>query len=244
VTEIIEVRFGYDGIVFASDKAGAAFEFTQADWFNALSDKVLVDGALVDNPYTTWAQVNPALPDQPILALIPGTKHGTREVFEEKVILTGCEETGAHEAFAAANGGDAKAADKACIALRTDGVSVDIDGDYTETLARISSNPNGIGVFGLSFYESNTDKLRVATMAGVTPTVEAIATDEYPVSRPLYFYIKAAHLAEIPGLKDYAEFFLMDDVAGPDGPLAEYGLVADPELADTQAAVAEERLMN
>lgn len=244
VTEIIEVRFGYDGIVFASDKAGAAFEFTQADWFNALSDKVLVDGALVDNPYTTWAQVNPALPDQPILAFIPGTKHGTREVFEEKVILTGCEETGAHEAFAAANGGDAKAADKACIALRTDGVSVDIDGDYTETLARISSNPNGIGVFGLSFYESNTDKLRVATMAGVIPTVEAIANGEYPVSRPLYFYIKAAHLAEIPGLKDYAEFFLMDEVAGPDGPLAEYGLVADPELADTQAAVAEERLMN
>lgn len=244
VTEIIEVRFGYDGIVFASDKAGAAFEFTQADWFNALSDKVVVDGALVDNPYTTWAQVNPALPDQPILAFIPGTKHGTREVFEEKVILTGCEETGAHEAFAAANGGDAKAADKACIALRTDGVSVDIDGDYTETLARISSNPNGIGVFGLSFYESNTDKLRVATMAGVIPTVEAIASGEYPVSRPLYFYIKAAHLAEIPGLKDYAEFFLMDEVAGPDGPLAEYGLVADPELADTQAAVAEERLMN
>ena len=99
-------------------------------------------------------------------------------------------------------------------------------------------------MFGLSFYESNTDKLRVATMTGVIPTVEAISTGEYPVSRPLYFYIKAAHLVEIPGLKEYAEFFLMDEVAGPDGPLAEYGLVSDPELAKTQAAVAEERLMN
>jgi len=244
VTDIIEVRIGYDGIVFASDKAGAEFAFTPADWFGALSDKVLVEGALVDNPNTSWAQVNPALPDRPILAFIPGTKHGTREVFEEKVILAGCEESGAFDAIMAENGGDKKAAEKACMTLRTDGLSVDIDGDYTETLARISSNLNGIGVFGLSFYESNTDKLRVATMSGVVPSVETIASGDYPVSRPLYFYIKAAHLAEIPGLKDYAEFFLMDEVAGPDGPLAEYGLVSDPELAETQAAVAEERLMN
>ena len=244
VTDIIEVRIGYDGIVFASDKDGAEFVFTPADWFNALSDRVLVDGALVANPNTSWAQVNSAFADQPILAFVPGTKHGTREVFEEKVILAGCEETGALEALTAENGGDKKTAEADCMSLRTDGLSVDIDGDYTETLARIRSNPNGIGVFGLSFYESNTDKLRVATMSGISPSVETIASGEYPVSRPLYFYIKAAHLGVIPGLKEYAEFFLMDEVAGPDGPLAEYGLVSDPELSETQAAVAEERLMN
>ena len=123
------------------------------------------------------------------------------------------------------------------MALRTDGVSIDIDGDYTETLARVDANKNGIGVFGLSFYQNNTDKLRVGTMGGVVPSVESIASGEYPVSRPLYFYVKNAHLDVIPGLQEYVEFFVSDEMAGPDGPLSAYGLVSDPELAKTQAAV-------
>ncbi|HBR36915.1 MAG TPA: phosphonate ABC transporter substrate-binding protein, partial [Sulfitobacter pontiacus] len=147
------------------------------------------------------------------------------------------------EAFKAANGDDKKAAEKACIALRTDGVSVDIDGDYTETLARIESNKDGIGVFGLAFYENNTDKLTVANMSGIEPTVETISSGDYPVSRPLFFYVKKAHIGVIPGLKEYAEFFVADEIAGPDGPLAEYGLVSDPELAKTQSVVAEETVM-
>ncbi len=240
VNDIIEVRIGYDGIVFASDIAGNSFEFTPSDWFNALSDQILVDGTLVANPHTMWNEVNASFPAQPIQAYVPGTKHGTREVFEDKVILAGCEATGAFEAFKAANGDDKKAAEKACVALRTDGKSVDIDGDYTETLARIESNKDGIGVFGLAFYENNTDKLQVATMSGIVPSTESIASGEYPVSRPLFFYIKKAHIGVIPGLKDFAEFFMLDDVAGPDGPLAEYGLVSDPELEDTQAVVADE----
>jgi phosphate transport system substrate-binding protein len=243
VSDIIEVRIGYDGIVFASDIDGETFEFTPADWYRALSDKVVVDGAIVANPYTMWNEVDAAYPAQPIQAFVPGTKHGTREVFEEKVILAGCEETGDFEAFKAANGDDKKAAEKACIALRTDGKSVDIDGDYTETLARIDSNKDGIGVFGLAFYENNTDKLSVATMSGVVPSTESISTGEYPVSRPLYFYIKKAHIGVIPGLKEFAEFFVADEIAGPDGPLAEYGLVSDPELADTQTIVADETVM-
>ena len=240
VTDIIEVRIGYDGIVFASDIAGEEFAFTPTDWFLALSDEIMVDGKMVANPNTSWNQVNASFPDQPIQAFVPGTKHGTREVFEDKVILEGCEATGALEAIEAANGGDHKAAEKACIALRTDGKSVDIDGDYTETLARIESNKDGIGVFGLAFYENNTDKLQVATMSDIVPSTESIATGEYPVSRPLYFYIKKAHVGVIPGLKDFAEFFVADEIAGSDGPLAEYGLVSDPELEATQSAVSDE----
>ncbi|MBK5947240.1 phosphonate ABC transporter substrate-binding protein [Rhodobacter veldkampii DSM 11550] len=238
VTEIMEVRFGYDGIVFASDINGPEFAFTPADWFNALAAKVVKDGALVDNTAKTWADVNAALPAQDILAFIPGTKHGTREVFDEKVIIQGCKDTGTLEALTAANGGDEKAGEKACMSLRTDGVSVDIDGDYTETLARVDANKNAIGVFGLSFYQNNTDKLRVGTMSGVVPSVETIASGDYPVSRPLYFYVKKAHIGVIPGLQEYIDFFVSDDMAGPDGPLAAYGLVSDPELAKTQADVA------
>ncbi len=243
VTDIIEVQIGYDGIVFASDINGNSFEFTPEDWYKALSAQIVVDGQLVDNPNKTWADVNPAFPAQPIAAFIPGTKHGTREVFEDKVILAGCEHLGDFDVYKAANSDDKKAAEKACIALRTDGVSVDIDGDYTETLARIDSNKDGIGVFGLAFYENNTDKLQVATMSGIVPSTESIASGEYPVSRPLFFYVKKAHIGVIPGLKEYAEFFVADEVAGPDGPLAEYGLVSDPELAKVQDTVAKETVL-
>ncbi|GGF62892.1 phosphonate ABC transporter substrate-binding protein [Paracoccus acridae] len=237
VTDIIEVRIGYDGIVFANSANGPDFAYTPADWFNALSAKVVRDGQVVDNTAANWNEVNPDLPEQEILAFVPGTKHGTREVFEEKVILAGCEESGAMEAFVA-SGMDEDAAEQACMTLRTDGRAVDIDGDYTETLARIESSPNGIGVFGLSFYENNTDKLKVGTISGVTPSTETIASGEYPVSRPLFFYVKKAHLGEIQGLQEFVEFFVADEIAGPDGPLAEYGLVSDPELAATQEAVA------
>ena len=238
VTEIMEVRIGYDGIVFASEINGNDFAFTAADWFNALAAEVVQDGKIVANPYTKWSEIRADLPDQDILAFVPGTKHGTREVFEEKVIAAGCEETGAAEVFTAEKGEDDGEA--ACMSLRTDGKSVDIDGDYTETLARIQSAPNGIGVFGLSFYENNTDKLKVATIGGITPSTETIAKGEYPVSRPLFFYVKKQHIGTIPGLKEYVEFFVSDEMAGPEGPLAAYGLVADPELAATQAAVADE----
>ncbi|MDS9467611.1 substrate-binding domain-containing protein [Paracoccus sp. MBLB3053] len=238
VTDIMEVRIGYDGIVFASDIEGNDFQFTAADWFNALAAKVVKDGKVVENTATKWNEVRADLPEQEILAFVPGTKHGTREVFEEKVIAAGCKESGAADVFTAELGEDA--AKEACMALRTDGKSVDIDGDYTETLARIQSAKNGIGVFGLSFYENNTDKLKVATIGGVTPSTETIAKGEYPVSRPLFFYVKKAHIGEIQGLKEYVEFFVSDELAGPEGPLAAYGLVADPELAATQSAVANE----
>ncbi len=244
VTDIMEVRIGYDGIVFASQIDGPAYTaFSQSDIFNALAPKVMMDGKLVDNPYTKWSDFNPELPDAEILAFIPGTKHGTREVFEEKVVAVGCEATGAMEAMIAGGMSEDDAED-ACLEVRTDGRSVDIDGDYTETLASIDANANGIGVFGLAFYENNTDKLKVATMAGISPSTETISSGEYPVSRPLYFYVKKAHIGVVPGLKEYAQFFISDDLAGPSGPLANYGLVSDPELADTQAAVSGEATMN
>lgn len=248
VTEIMEVRFGYDGIVFASDINGADFALTPADVWGALAAEVAKDGAVAANTAKTWADVNAALPAQDIMAFIPGTKHGTREVFDEKVLLKGCEDAGAYDAFVAASAGadeDAKKKDAhdKCLAVRTDGASVDIDGDFTETLARIDANKTAIGVFGLSFYENNTDKLKVATINGIVPSVETISKGEYPVSRPLFFYVKKAHIGVIPGLKEYVEFFLSDDMAGPEGELTAYGLVPDPELEATRAAVAAETPM-
>ena len=219
VGEITEVRIGYDGIVFASN-----------------IDQLNIDNLTVEQLYTAlhadstaklWSDVDPSLPGVEILAYIPGTKHGTREVFDVKVMEAGCKSVLGVEKL----DDDQK---KACVKVRTDGASVDIDGDYTETLARLDANKTALGVFGLSFYQNNTDKLEVATVSGVFPSVETISSGDYPISRPLYFYVKDAHLEVIPGLREYVQFFVSDEMAGPDGPLAQYGLVPDPELAATQ----------
>jgi len=243
VTDIMEVRLGYDGIVFASDINGPDFVLTPSDLYLGLAAQVVKDGKLVDNTATKWSDVNPKLPAQDILAFVPGTKHGTREVFETKVLVAGCKTTGAEEAIMAANGGDKDKATKACVAMRTDNRAVDIDGDYTETLSRMDTNKTAIGVFGLAFYENNTAKLKVATMSGIVPSTATIADGTYPVSRPLFFYVKKSHVGMVPGLKEFTQFFVSDDMAGPDGPLASYGLVSDPKLADTQAAVEAEDTM-
>jgi phosphate transport system substrate-binding protein len=123
------------------------------------------------------------------------------------------------------------------MALRTDGVSIDIDGDYTETLARVDANKNGIGVFGLSFYQNNTDKLRSRTMSGIVPVhrVDRFGRISGFASAVLLRQERAPR--RDPGLQEYIEFFVSDEMAGPDGPLAAYGLVSDPELAKTQEMV-------
>lgn len=221
VTTVTEIRFGYDGIVFASKIDGPHFDLTPQEIYKAL------------NPASTaknWKEVDPSLPDQAILVFIPGTKHGTREVFDTKVLEEGCKaELGLDKLD-----DDQK---KACHEVRADGVAVDIDGDYTETLARIEANQIAIGVFGLSFYENNASTLQVATINGVTPSIDTISDGSYPISRPLFMYLKNQHLGVIPGLKEYVEFFVSDEMSGPDGALVEYGLVPDPDLAATQEMV-------
>ena len=229
VSEPVEVRIGYDGIVFASRLETKGFEnLTPMHIYLAISDKSNAEN---------WKEVDPNFPDRPIKTFIPGTKHGTREVFDKKVMVVGCKSAGSYDLFFKQNGGDKKKAEKECMKVRTDGVSIDIDGDYTETLNRLKNNPEGIGVFGLSFLLNNTDSIYAANVNGVAPSTETIASGEYPISRPLQFYVKMEHIDFIPGLKEYIQFFVSDDMAGPDSPLAEYGLVSDPELAATQEMV-------
>ncbi len=239
VTDIEEVKFGYDGIVFAVDKSFGNLALTPKDVYLAIAAEIVVDGKLVANPNKKWNQVNPAFPDVDIAMFIPGEKHGTREVFETKVLDIGCAEAGAKDAIKGLITDEKEAAAK-CIAVRKDGVATDIDGDYTETLSRIDANKTAIGVFGLSFYENNADKLNVATVNGIVPTTETVAKGEYPVSRPLFFYVKKAHLGVIPGLKEYVEFFVSDAQVGPDSAAVEFGLIPAPadELKATQESVA------
>ncbi|RUO31168.1 substrate-binding domain-containing protein [Aliidiomarina soli] len=219
VEEVIEVKIGYDGIVFASRAGGGRFELEPEHVFLAQARRVPQDGEMVMNPYSSWAEIDSSLPDQEIVLAIPGSNHGTREVYEEKVILEGCKKFEQIQAL------DSSAQNDACLAMRTDGRVVEIAGDYTETLARLESNRNTVGVFGLSFYESNRDRLQVATVSGVTPSIDNIIAGDYPVSRPLYFYIKGAHIGVIPGLQEFAQFFVSDMTSGFGSILESAGLI-------------------
>ncbi|MEN3793173.1 substrate-binding domain-containing protein [Fulvimarina sp. MAC3] len=224
VNEISEVKFGYDGIVFASAASGASFALTPEMVYKAMAAQVPQDGEMGQNSYSNWSQVDSSLPDQEIAAFIPASNHGTREVFEEKLLLQGCEDSGAMKMMT--DGGmDEDAAEDACMQVRNDGSIGEISGDYTETLARIDANPQAVGVFGLAFFEQNQDKLQVATVDGVTPSADTIASGEYPVSRPLFFYVKRAHLGVVPGLQEYVQFFLSEQMTGEGSPTVEYGLV-------------------
>ncbi len=229
VKKIQEVKFGYDGIVFASRAQGPEFKLKPEHIFKAFAAQLPVNGKMVANPNTNWSQIDKSLPNQAILLVVPASNHGTREVFEEKVIHIGCE-TIAH--FKALPKDDKT---KACNAMRTDGRVVEIAGDYTETLARLQAQRNAVGVFGLSFYDQNRDRLRVATMNGVVPSLETIASGQYPVSRPLFFYVKGEHIGVVPGITQYVEFFLNKRISGPRSPLEEAGLIPLPEKERVQA---------
>ena len=224
VTDIREVQFGYDGIVFASAATGPDFALTPLQVYKAIAANVYVDGNLVPNPYKAWNEVDPALPAQPIALAVPASNHGTREVFQERVVTAGCEEAGLPEGHP----------EDACTAYRQD-VVVEISGDYTETLARLNSDANTVGVFGLSFYEQNTDTLKVASVSGVVPSKETVVSGEYPVSRPLFFYVKGQHIGVVPGINEYVAFFLSEAISGEGGTLEAAGLI--PQPADKSAEV-------
>jgi phosphate transport system substrate-binding protein len=222
VRNVLEVVFGYDGLVFASRADRAGFELTPQQVFAAIAADLPQNGAMSGNAYGRWSQIDPSLPDQDIVLVIPATNHGTREVFEETVVLPGCK---AYPEYAALEG-DART--DACLSFRQDGRVIEVAGDYTETLARLDAQPEAVGLFGLSFYDQNRDRLRVATVDGVLPSLETIASGEYPVSRPLYFYVKGEHIGWVPGIEEYVVFFLSDPIAGQGGILEEAGLIPAP----------------
>ena len=238
VNTVQEIKIGYDGIVFASNAKKAVYKLKPVHVFTAISAQLPSNGKLVANPYTTWNQIDPSLPKEAITLVIPASNHGTREVFQEKMVDAGC------EAFDYFKNLEKDAQKKACSTFRKDGRVIEIAGDYTETLARLKTSPNAVGVFGLSFYDQNRDKLRVATVNAVTPSEKTILSGQYPVSRPLFIYVKGEHLKSIKGLPQFAEYFLNKKVSGKGSKLEKAGLISmsDKErakiLADFKAGKA------
>lgn len=229
VKEIVEVKVGYDGIAVANSKQAGQFSLTRRDLYLALAKDVpAADGSekLVANPYKTWKDVNPALPATAIEVLGPPPTSGTRDAFVELVMEHGCKDT---PWVAAMEKSDKNAFKAACFTVREDGAYIEAGENDNLIVQKLEANPDALGIFGFSFLDQNTDMVQGSLIDGVAPTFEAIASGDYPVSRPLFFYVKKAHVGVIPGIQEYVNEFTSDKAWGPEGYLADKGLIPMPE---------------
>ena len=235
VAEIIEVKIGYDGIVIANSYAAPAIAVTRADIFLALAKQVPGKnaGELVNNPYATWADVNPALPATRIEVLGPPPTSGTRDAFVELAMEGGCQSVAWIRELAKTDGDRYRSI---CHTIREDGAFIEAGENDNLIVQKLEANPGAFGIFGFSFLDQNTATVKGATVDGVAPTFEAIAAGEYPVSRPLYFYAKKAHVDVIPGLRGFLREFTSERTWGDDGYLSDRGLIPMP--AAERGAVA------
>lgn len=234
VREIVEVKIGYDGIVLASARSTPRLKVSLRDLWLALAREVPdpKGGAkLVANPYKTWKDVNPTLPAWRIEVLGPPPTSGTRDAFAELALEHGC---AAFESIAALKKTDEKKFRAVCQTVREDGVYVEAGENDNLIVQKLVANPRAYGVFGYSFLEQNADKLQGSIVEGVAPEYELIAAGKYPVSRALYVYVKKAHVDVIPGLREYLAEYTSERAIGPEGYLAEKGLIALPDVQRRQ----------
>ena len=232
VTDITEVKIGYDGIAVANSKKAIQFSLTQRDLYLALAKDVPnPDGSdkLVANPYQTWKDVNASLPAHKIEVLGPPPTSGTRDAFTELAMDTGCETFGFLKAMSKT---DKKGFKAACQTVREDGAYIEAGENDNLIVQKLESNPNALGIFGFSFLEQNDDKVQGSKIEGTTPQFETIADGSYPLSRPLFFYVKNAHMKAIPGLKEYLAEFTSKAAMGSEGYLIDKGLIplSDSEI--------------
>lgn len=229
VREVIEVKIGYDGIILASSKKVKPLQLTRKDVFMALAKDVPDPGGaekLIPNPYKTWHDVNSSLPDTKIEVLGPPPTSGTRDAFVELAMEGGCNK---FDWIKGMKKKDKRAYKKICHTIREDGAFVEAGENDNLIVQKLYVNPGAIGIFGFSFLDQNTDKVQGSLVDGVVPTFEAIADGEYPVSRPLYFYAKKAHVGTIPGITEFLIEFTSDKAWGTDGYLTDKGMIPMPE---------------
>ena len=234
VKEIVEVKIGYDGIVIANSKSAPSFHLTRKDLFLALAKDVPATdsldsdpaGKLVPNPYKTWKDVNSSLPNIKIEVLGPPPTSGTRDAFVELAMEGGAKKITWIKALKKT---DKNAYKALCHTIREDGAYIEAGENDNLIVQKLSANKNALGIFGFSFLDQNADKLQGSFVDGVQPKFEAIADGSYPVSRPLFFYVKKAHVQTIPGMKEFLAEFTSEKAWGDEGYLTDKGLIPMPE---------------
>lgn len=239
VGDVVEVKIGFDGIVLANAVDAPLMDMSLKDVFMAFAKDVPTsdtDCTMKANPYTTWSEINPALPDNKIEAYGPPPTSGTRDAFVEIAMEGGAKKV---ECLAALRKQDKKAFANLAHTLREDGKWIDAGENDNALVQTLVNTPTAVGVFGYSFLDQNADKIKGANIDGTAPEFENIAAGDYPVARSLYFYIKKSHVDMTPGLQKFALEFTSDAAAGPGGYLEEIGLVPlpDAERATVRATV-------
>ena len=232
IKDVIEVKIGYDGIVLANSKKADQMQLTRKDVFMALAKEVPgKDGKLMANPYTTWRDVNPSLPAVAIEVLGPPPTSGTRDAFVELAMEGGAKK---FESLAALRKEDKKDFQKIAHTLREDGAYVEAGENDNLIVQKLQANPNALGIFGFSFLDQNSDVVQGSMVDGEAPTFDNIAEGKYPVSRPLFFYVKKAHVGTIPGIAEYLSEFTSEKAWGPEGYLADKGMIPMPDAERKQ----------
>jgi len=229
VADITEVKVGFDGIVFANSKEAAQSEITLRQLFLALAKDVPAneDGSeLMPNPYETWSDIDPSLPNSRIEVLGPPPTSGTRDAFAELALEGGCKTFDGIKAMKKEDKNKYKAV---CHAIREDGAYVEAGENDVLIVQKLVANPAAYGVFGFSFLDQSADKVQGSKIGGIAPTFEAISDGSYPVSRSLFFYVKDAHVGVIPGMVEFIDEFTNEGAWGPDGYLADKGLIPLPD---------------
>lgn len=244
VNDIVEVKIGYDGIVMANDNKAPTYQLTRRDIFLALAKSVPSGdatgvGSMIANPYKTWKDVNPSLPAVKIEVLGPPPTSGTRDAFVELAMEGGCK---SFDWIKALKKADKSAYKSVCHTVREDGAYIEAGENDNLIVQKLQANPSALGIFGFSFLDQNADKIKGNAIDGVVPTFDDIADGKYPVSRPLYFYVKAAHVGVIPGIAEYLAEFTSDKAWGDDGYLSDRGLIPMPDAERDQVAKAARSL--
>lgn len=229
VKEVTEVMIGYDGIVIANSKKAAPMKLTRKEIFLALAKEVPAkDGSekLIPNPHKTWKDVNPELPADKIEVLGPPPTSGTRDAFAELALEGGCKKVDWIKAMKKKDKSQYKSI---CHSVREDGAYIEAGENDNLIVQKLDANPKALGVFGFSFLDQNSDKVQGSLVDGTEPTFDNIADGSYPVSRPLYFYVKKAHVGRVPGMAEFLAEFTSEAAMGEEGYLADKGLIPMPE---------------
>ena len=236
VTAVIEVKFGHDGIVLANAVAGSELRISRQQLYLALAKRIPARDAqeMTDNPHRTWREIDASLPDAPIEVYGPPPTSGTRDAFVRLVFEEGCR---AAEWLRALEAEDPDAFRALCHPVREDGGYVEAGENDNLIVQKLQANPTAYGLLGFSFLDQNGSRVKAASIDGSKPSFETISTSAYPLSRPLYFYVKKAHVAVIPGFREYLDEFMLERTWGDDGYLSYRGLV--PLAASERRDIAE-----
>ncbi len=225
VKEVAEIKIGYDGITIATRKGAPAYALTRKELYLAVAKQVPDPndaGTLIANPYHNWSDINAKLPKQPIQIYGPAPNHGTRDAFAELVMEAGCTQYAWLKSLQDVDEGRYK---RVCTQVREDGAWTDVSEDYAMIVGKLTTNAHALAVFTFSYLDQNRDKLVAAEIDGKIPTFTTIGDGSYTISRPLYFYVKKAHLNMAAGLRDYIAEFVSDKALGADGYLVDKGLI-------------------